>query len=40
LESPRIGKLNRITGETTINLILDGRRFEVHGFCKPAGFSK
>jgi hypothetical protein len=28
--------LNRITGETTINLILDGRHFEVHGVCKPA----
>ena len=28
--------LNRITGETTVNLMLDGRLFEVHGVCKPA----
>jgi hypothetical protein len=27
--------LNRITGETTINLIVDGRLIEVHGLCKP-----
>jgi len=28
--------LNGITGETTVNLTLGGRVFEVHGVCKPA----
>ena len=28
--------LNRITGEATVNLIVDGRLFEVHGVCKRA----
>ena len=28
--------LNRITGEATVNLIFDGRLFEVHGVCKSA----
>ena len=28
--------LNRITGETTINLIINGQLIEVHGVCKPA----
>ena len=28
--------LNRVTGETTVNLTLGGRVFEVHGVCKPA----
>jgi hypothetical protein len=28
--------LNRITGEATVNLVIDGRLMEVHGVCKPA----
>lgn len=28
--------INRISGETTVNLILGGRVFEVRGVCKPA----